>query len=104
MRSVGGVGMKTVCECLKDINKEELELIVEIANKVTQYGANSDYSMVNTIVMDLTFTHMNSCRLKLHELLNADEFDIKHDVFGIINNLCRDTGELLNCFYPRYAE
>ena len=37
---------------------------------------------------------------KLHK---ADDFNFRHDIIGIENNLCKETGKLLNHFVPRCA-
>lgn len=54
--------------------------------------------------MDLTAVHANGCPLRLADLLNADDFDFNHDVFGVIRHLDRNTGQLRDCFLPRTAE
>jgi hypothetical protein len=36
-------------------------------------------------------------------LLAADEFNFLHDVCGIARHLDRSTGELADCFIPRFA-
>lgn len=53
--------------------------------------------------MDITACHVNACPLKLDELLAADDMNFNHDVFGIRRHLNRETGELMDCFRPRYA-
>lgn len=58
--------------------------------------------------MDITATHANGCPLDLARLLDADDFNFAHDVFGIARHLDRDGasatgGQLLNCFVPRFA-
>lgn len=53
--------------------------------------------------MDITACHANGTPLKLEALLNANDFDFAHDVFGIHRHINRETGELQDCFLPRYA-
>ncbi|WP_418131438.1 hypothetical protein [Variovorax sp. 278MFTsu5.1] len=53
--------------------------------------------------MDLTACHANGCPLKLKELLETDDFNFTHDVFGISRHLDRGTGKLTQCFLPRFA-
>jgi hypothetical protein len=55
-------------------------------------------------LMDLQATHANGCPLKLQDLLAADDFNFAHDVFGIRRHINRQTGQLEDCFLPRYAE
>ena len=52
---------------------------------------------------DLAATHA-SRPLRLGELADADDFDLSHDVFGIVRHMDRNTGELRNCFVPRFTE
>ena len=79
--------------------KEEYEKISAIckrADDVKRFGMD--------LQMDMAATHCNGCPLDLEKLLNAPEFDFYHDIYGIINNLNRNTGELENCFLPRCAK
>ena len=55
------------------------------------------------ILMDVDACHSNGCPLQLQALLAADDFNFAHDVFGIRANINRHTGQLMNCFVPRYA-
>jgi hypothetical protein len=55
------------------------------------------------VLMDLTAVHANGNPLYLRELLNAPPFDFAHDIYGIRRHLDRETGELTNCFVPRYS-
>lgn len=57
-----------------------------------------------TVMMDLTATHANDCRLDLAHLLAFPDFDFSHDVWGIARHLDRDTGQLRDCFLPRSAK
>ncbi|MHB0965308.1 MAG: DUF6874 family protein [Bellilinea sp.] len=54
------------------------------------------------IEMDITACHLNGCPLKLEALLHADDFNFVHDVQGIHQHLDRETGELKDCFLPRF--
>lgn len=84
--------------------KAEFDQIAKIADRVEnlakRYGA--DYNR-QTCLMDLTATHMNGCPLDLGGLLAASDGDFVHDVWGIRIHLDRETGELKDCFIPRYA-
>lgn len=53
--------------------------------------------------MDLTAVHANGCRLNLQALLVADDFNFAHDIYGILRHLDRTTGQLMDCFVPRFA-
>lgn len=60
--------------------------------------------IIMDIEMDIDACHNNGCPLKLTDLLNADDQNFAHDVFGIRANIDRTTGKLLNCFLPRFAQ
>lgn len=53
--------------------------------------------------MDITACHCNGNRLRLEELLKAEDHHFTHDVYGIYNNIDRTTGTLKNHFTPRYS-
>lgn len=52
--------------------------------------------------MDITAAHIAN-PLKLEALLNADDFNFNHDICGIRANINRDSGEMNNCFLPRFS-
>jgi hypothetical protein len=58
---------------------------------------------VMDIQMDIIATHANGCRLDLQRMHDADDFNFMHDVGGIARHLNRTTGQLENCFLPRFA-
>lgn len=51
--------------------------------------------------MDIIAVHMNGCRLDLQRLLEFDDFNFAHDIYGIRNCIDRSTGKLLSNFIPR---
>lgn len=56
--------------------------------------------------MDIIATHANGNPLRLTDLLEADDFNFAHDVFGICRHLDRNdssltAGQLNNHFRPR---
>lgn len=55
------------------------------------------------LMMDLTALHANGNPLRLAALLDADAFNFSHDISGIAANLDRETGQLNNCFSPRFS-
>ena len=83
---------------------EEMELINKIADRAiavaTSLGVG--YPKMDA-VMDITACHSNATPLRLAELLAADDFNFNHDAFGIRANINRNTGQLENCFLPRFA-
>ncbi len=84
--------------------KEEYMIESKIADRAIamakEFGVKYDKL---TALMDVSACHCNGCPLKLQELLNADDANFAHDVFGIRANINRETGKLENCFLPRYA-
>jgi len=56
-----------------------------------------------TAVMDIDACHSNGNPLRLQELLEADDLNFFHDVFGIRKHIDRTTGKLGDCFVPRYT-
>lgn len=57
-----------------------------------------------TLAIDLTAVHLNGTPLRLADLLAADDFNFSHDVFGIHRNIDRTTGELRECWSPRFHQ
>lgn len=88
-----------------EATKEETILISAIAQRAHYIARNSGivYDIIN-ISMDVEATHCNGNPLKLAELLEADELNFCHDIFGIAEHLNRDTGTLEDCFSPRYSK
>lgn len=85
-------------------DKEVMDLEAQIARRAVKMARefSIEYDQM-TAVMDLDACHSNGCPLKLQELLGADNFNFAHDVFGIRTHINRTSGQLENCFLPRYA-
>jgi len=81
-------------------SKEDCEVIEKIVERAQELRIERD---ILDLEMDIEAAHEN-CPLRLKELLDADKFNFLHDVYGIINNLNRETGKLENCFLPRFAK
>lgn len=86
-------------------DKAEAVVIHKIAIRASRMAvtAGYDYPLMD-ISMDVTACHANGCLLRLEELLQAEDFDFAHDVFGIMAHLNRRTGRLEDCFLPRFAD
>jgi hypothetical protein len=56
-----------------------------------------------SLLMDISTVHETN-PIRLTELLEADDFNFTHDVFGIQRNLNRSTKKLENCFSPRFTK
>ena len=83
------------------VSREEVEEIRDIVKRVQRECPGLFDTM--TLTMDLTACHRNGCPLKLAELAAADTPNFIHDVAGIAQHIDRVTGELRDCFVPRYA-
>lgn len=81
------------------VSASDHALILQIARRARRNGATTEQL---SIVMDLSCVHIAS-PLRLQELLDADDFNFNHDVFGICRHLNRETGELEDCFLPRFT-
>lgn len=82
-------------------NPADRDLLMQIALRAKKAQPRVD---TLTLVMDLTAVHLNTCPLRLADLLAADDFNFSHDVFGIHRNIDRNTGELRDCWSPRFHQ
>jgi hypothetical protein len=80
----------------------EFDLIAKIARRAHDELPPTRRS-VSFWMMDIEACHSNGMPLKLDELLKADRYNFAHDLVGIYNHLDRVTGQLGDCFVPRYA-
>ena len=76
---------------------------IEIISKISKRAVGLLGGKVLAFSMDLQACHTHGCKLKLVELLDTDDGNFLHDVCGIHQNINRTTGELENCFLPRFA-
>ena len=91
----------------KDMTKhEEYELIHRIASRAYDILTGMDGINLRLpkfkIITDLDICHEHR-PLDLAGLLDARPGDLLHDVTGIVAHLDQDTGQLRDCFVPRYA-
>ncbi len=80
--------------------KKEVEIIAAIAKRI--HAKVPGYDEVDC-QMDVNAVHSNGCKLRLADLLAADDFNFAHDVIGISRHLDRETGKLPETFLPRFA-
>lgn len=80
------------------ISPTDTDLINQITKKASTFINHKQID----ILMSISTAHIKT-PLKLKELLNASDFDLVHDVAGIIKHVDHKTGELKNCFLPRYT-
>jgi hypothetical protein len=83
-------------------SKADSKVIAKIVDRAMTFDVKGYDAM--TCNMDLTACHLNGNPLKLAELLAADDFNFTHDVFGIARHIDRETGQLKNCFSPRFSQ
>jgi len=81
-------------------SKEDALTIGEIVARARGYWPDVNALELN---MDITATHANGCPVKLRELAGAPKLDFAHDVCGIQRHINRETGQLEDCFVPRYS-
>lgn len=84
--------------------RQNMDTIFRIARRAreTFAGMGGDREL-QEIAMDISAVHANGCPLRLYDLEEADDFNFRHDIFGIYRHLDRETGHLKNCFVPRFA-
>ena len=88
-----------------DIPKADAKTITQIINRAVELSPDHGWTPDDrlSLVMDLTATHANGCPMDFDRLLEADDFNFSHDVFGIMRHIDRATGELGDHFLPRFA-
>jgi hypothetical protein len=85
-----------------DVSPDDAALITRIVRRAAE-----DYPGVfdrMDLSMDLTACHANGCPLDLAAFANGESFDFAHDVGGISQHMDRRTGQLRDCFLPRFAQ
>ena len=88
-----------------NVHKFDIPIIQRIAHRAVKMADEGGWQYKEKDAqMDITACHCSGNPLLLKELLEADDFDFAHDVFGIHKNLDRNTGKLLNFFSPRYSK
>lgn len=81
--------------------REEIELIKNIVKRAISLGVET---RVVDLQMDIDATHSNGTPLDFQKLIEFDDFNFLHDIYGIMSHIDRNTGELKNCFLPRSAK
>lgn len=85
----------------------EFELIERIADRAVvltrKLGHRIERGAKLHHQMNVSACHASGNPLRLQDLLDADDFNFAHDVFGIDRHLNRENGELLDFFSPRFS-
>lgn len=85
------------------VSTDDAALIDAIVKRAWTHKAVRDYTDRLSLSMDITATHANGNPLRLAELLEADDFNFTHDVYGILRHINRDNGNLEGFFLPRFT-
>lgn len=83
-----------------EVSYEDAGLIKKIVERAMTLAPDADRLGLE---MDITACHANGCKLALRSLLEADDFNFIHDIFGIQKCIDRTTGKLTSFFLPRYS-
>lgn len=92
--------MKTVSMPSFQTTASEARIILDIVRRAEKMGFCADRL---TLDMDITAVHANGNRLRLRDLLEADDLNFAHDIRGIQRHINRANGKLLDYFSPRYS-
>jgi len=90
---------------LDDAQHEALELIGKIADRaVNVYAQWEIRAERRTVLLDLTACHFRIIKLRLGDMLTADDGNFMHDIAGINRHIDRQNHKLRDCFLPRFAD
>ena len=87
-----------------NLSRDDILIIGKISSRFHDYRMDGMVKRPkkSTIMMDVSAAHIK-CPLDLKGLLGAEDIDFIHDVAGISRHIDRGTGELKDCFLPRFA-
>jgi len=80
--------------------KGELRKVTAVATRMVV--EDNRFDLTDSIIT-LSVVHLNGNPLDFDKMLSVDISDLAHDVIGIMDNMCRDTGRLLNDFIPKFS-
>jgi hypothetical protein len=82
-----------------------MEIISKIADRaVILYAMHEVRAERMTIMMDIMACHFDGQKLRLEDLLAADDMNFLHDIGGINRHLNRVNYELSDGFRPRFSK
>ena len=79
-----------------------VERILDRIHPILRRALKQDAPSRLDLMMDLSATHA-LLPIDLVGLAEAEDYDLSHDVCGIVRHLDRETGVMGDCFVPRYA-
>jgi len=79
-------------------------LIAKIGERAEELELVKTHGERLALELDINAVHSNGNPLRLADLLSANTFGFTHDVTGIRRHIDRRTGQLKNCFLPRYSQ
>lgn len=83
----------------------EMALIAKIADRAVNLYAQNDIRVDRMdVLLDVATCHFDAQKLRLDDLLAADDVNFAHDIGGLSRHLDRDTRKLMNCFSPRFSQ
>jgi hypothetical protein len=87
----------------KKVTKRDAKLIDKVVDRIRHdVRMNALQRQALDWHMDVLAVHA-TVGLDLQRLLDADDFDFRHDILGIYSELDRETGKLRDHFVPRFA-
>lgn len=81
--------------------KDDYLLIDAIVARAVADGVIQKRHSMN-VNMDLNACHSNGCPMDFKALFGSDPGNFAHDVCGITRHIDRRTGQLQDCFLPRF--
>ena len=85
--------------------KEAMAVIKKIAARAVHLYADQNIRVEQVdILMDLSALHFGGQKLRLNDLLAADDANFAHDIGGINRHLDRETYQLNDGFSPRFSQ
>jgi Family of unknown function (DUF6874) len=94
--------MKNISFEVTDDESSIIQQIVERAASMARQNGHEFETM--SCHMDILATHCNGNPLRLGSLLEADDINFAHDIYGIGCYLDRSTGQLTEFFSPRFSQ
>ncbi len=83
---------------------EDNALIHKILDRVQKLARDAGIEFDRgCFLLDLRACHANGTPMDWQRLLDADDFNLAHDVWGIHNHIERAGGTLRDSFRPRFA-